>query len=184
MNEKGAKRRSSGWGNVLGDEGSAYYIGRRALAAACRAYDGRGPETALVNGLMEHLALDQFTDIVKKIYDEGQSPQEIASLAPLVSRLAEDADEVATAILEDAAEELALAVNTVIKGLDMQDEEFQVAASGSVFRAGKVMMLPFEKCVKSKAPRAEIVSPRFEPAMGAVFLALQEAGVELKEILG
>jgi N-acetylglucosamine kinase len=179
MNSSGETKRAGGWGNVLADEGSAYYIGRRALAAACRAYDGRGSETALVSVLMEHFGLDQFTDIVRKIYGEEASPQKMASLAPLVSQSAEAGDRVAAEILRDAAEELALAASAVIKGLNMEDEEFQVAASGSVFMAGELLLTPFAESVKSIAPGAKVTAPRFEPAMGAVFLALKAAGVDL-----
>jgi N-acetylglucosamine kinase-like BadF-type ATPase len=179
MNSSGETRRAGGWGNVLADEGSAYYIGRRALAAACRAYDGRGQETALVSKLMEHFGLDNFTDIVRKIYREEASPQKIASLAPLVSQSAEAGDRIAAEILKDAAEELALAARAVIKGLNMEDEEFQVAASGSVFKAGELLLTPFAEFLKSTAPRAEVIPPRFEPAMGAVFLALQAAEADL-----
>ena len=82
-------------------------------------------------------------------------------------------DEVAAAILRDAAEELALAVSAVAEGLNMADETFQVAVSGSVFKAGDPLLIPFSEYVKSTARNAEIVSPRFEPAMGAVFLALR-----------
>jgi N-acetylglucosamine kinase-like BadF-type ATPase len=39
--------RSGGWGHMIGDEGSGYWIGRQALAAAVREVDGRGPRTAL-----------------------------------------------------------------------------------------------------------------------------------------
>lgn len=176
MNRSGETARAGGWGNILADEGSAYYIGRRALIAACRAYDGRGQKTALINGLMEYLALEHFTDIVKQIYDKETSPQKIASLAPLVSQLAEAGDEVAMEILKDASEELALAANAVIEALGMEDSEFQVATSGSVFKAGELLLTPFGESVKSIAPRAEIIPPRFEPVMGAVFLALQKAG--------
>ena len=183
MSNKGETRRAGGWGNVLADEGSAYYMGRRALAAACRAYDGRGHGTALVSKLTEHFGLDHFTDIVRKIYREEASPQKIASLAPLVSQLAEAGDRVAAEILKDAAEELALAACAVIKGLKMEDEEFQVAASGSVFKAGELLLTPFAESVKSTAPHAEVIPPRFEPAMGAVFLALQAAGVDLGGII-
>lgn len=105
MNSSGEKRRAGGWGNILGDEGSAYYIARRALASACRAYDGREPETALMAKLMKHLGLDDFTDIVKRIYREETSTKEIASLAPLVSQSAKDGDETAVMILHDAAQE-------------------------------------------------------------------------------
>ena len=178
MNSSGEKKRAGGWGNILGDEGSAYYIGRRALAAGCRDYDGRGPKTALASKLMAHLGLDEFTDIVKKIYDEETSPKEIASLAPLVSHGAKEGDAVAAAILEDAAKELALAVSAAAKGLNMENETFQVAVSGSVFKAGEPLLTPFSAHVKAALPYADVILPRFEPAMGAVFLALQKIGID------
>ena len=184
MNRSGETERAGGWGNILADEGSAYYIGRRALIAACRAYDGRGQKTALVDGLVDHLALEHFTDIVKRIYDKETSPQKIASLAPLVSRLAKAGDEVATEILKDAGEELALAANAVIKAVDMAEEEFQVATSGSVFKAGELLLKPFAESVKSIAPCAKIIPPQFEPVMGAVFLALQKADVAIESMIG
>ncbi|MFC1716232.1 N-acetylglucosamine kinase, partial [Candidatus Poribacteria bacterium] len=161
------------WGSILGDEGSAYYIGRRALAAACRAYDGRGSATMLMNSLIEHLELNNFTDIVKEIYSKQSSPKAIASLAPLVSQAAKDGDAVATAILRNAAEELALTASAVIEGLSMQDEAFQVAVSGSVFKAGELLLTSFSEYLKPAAPYAQIIPPRFEPAVGAVFLARQ-----------
>jgi len=184
MNRSGETARAGGWGNILADEGSAYYMGRRALIAACRAYDGRGRKTALVDALMEHLSLKHFTDIVKRVYDKGMSPREIASLAPLIDRLAEAGDEVAIEILRDAAEELALAAKAVIKALGMENDEFQVATSGSVFKAGKLLLTPFSESVKSAARRAEIIPPRFDPVMGAALLALLEAGAAIKDVIG
>lgn len=173
INRSGEERRANGWGNVLGDQGSAYYMGRRALMAACKAYDGRGPETILIERLMEHFDLNEFTDIVGEIYGKQTSSKDIASLAPLASQAAKDGDEVAAMILENAAEELALAATAVIKGLNMQNEVFQVAISGSVFNVGEPLLTPFSEYLKSTAPNVEVIDPRFEPAMGAVFLALQ-----------
>ena len=46
-NEQGQAARGGGWGYILGDEGSGYWIGRRALAAVVRHADGRGPATTL-----------------------------------------------------------------------------------------------------------------------------------------
>jgi len=120
------------------------------------------------------MKLDHFTDIVREIYDNDTSPQRIAFLAPLVSQSAQAGDDVATSILRDAAQELALTANAVIKKLHMEDDEFEVAASGSVFKAGELILSPFAEFVKSTAPGAEIISPRFDPAMGAALLALQE----------
>ena len=46
-NERDEAARSGGWGYVLGDEGSGYWIGRAAIRAVLREADRRGPETAL-----------------------------------------------------------------------------------------------------------------------------------------
>ena len=49
--------RSGGWGYVLGDEGSGYWIGRAALRAVLREADHRGPATVLTPMLLEHFGV-------------------------------------------------------------------------------------------------------------------------------
>ena len=56
-NGRGEAARAGGWGYLLGDEGSGYWIGRRALTAATRHADGRGPATALTAFAMEHFGV-------------------------------------------------------------------------------------------------------------------------------
>src|SRR3990170_4420420 len=53
-NAAGEAARSGGWGHVLGDEGSGYWIGRAALRAVLRAADRRGPPTVLTRMLLKH----------------------------------------------------------------------------------------------------------------------------------
>jgi len=178
MNRFGERQRAGGWGNILGDEGSAYYIGRRALAAACKAYDHRGPQTALLDKLLWELKLAYFTDIVKKIYTEMSSPQAIASIAPWVSELAESGDSISIGILKDAAKELAIMAKAVITRLNMENEEFKVAISGSVFKAGSLILSPFTESIKSIAPKSEIIKPKYDAAMGAVLMAIHSMKAE------
>lgn len=181
INPSGEEKRSNGWGNILGDEGSAYYIGRSALNASCKAYDGRGSSTTLLNSIIEFWKLEDFNSIVKRVYNAPNSIQDIASIAPLVSKAAEAGDKVAIEILKDSAKELALSAISVIKGLKMENEEFPVAVSGSVFNAGDIILSPFKKNIISAYPLADIIKPYFSPVIGAVLLALQEAGVCINE---
>ena len=181
INGSGKQRRSSGWGSVLGDEGSAYYIGHKALISACKAYDGRGPKTAILDGIIRLLELDDFTDIVKKIY--AASPKDIAVIAPLISQLAYAGDDVAIRIMKDAGFELALSAVSVIKGLGMENEKVQVTTSGSAFNAGEILMTPFSESVKSAVPLAEIINPKFKPVTGALLLAFRELGVKFTDKL-
>src|SRR5688500_3296505 len=53
-NAAGEAARSGGWGYVLGDEGSGYWIGRAALRAVLREADKRGAQTALTPLLLQH----------------------------------------------------------------------------------------------------------------------------------
>ena len=47
INAEGREARASGWGYLLGDEGSGYDIAIKGLQAVARAADGRGDPTAL-----------------------------------------------------------------------------------------------------------------------------------------
>ena len=46
-NSQGDIIRSGGWGYLLGDEGGGYYIGKRAIIASLKDFDGRGEKTSL-----------------------------------------------------------------------------------------------------------------------------------------
>src|SRR6478672_8974858 len=63
-NARGEAARSGGWGYVLGDEGSGYWIGRAALRAVLRQSDRRGPKTALSDLLLEHFGVDQAQSLI------------------------------------------------------------------------------------------------------------------------
>src|SRR6059058_753277 len=61
--------RAGGWGHIIGDEGSGYWIGREALAAVMRAVDGRGPATALSGMVLEHFGIDDVSQLPRIVYD-------------------------------------------------------------------------------------------------------------------
>ncbi len=64
----GARVKIGGWGPVYGDEGSAFRIAQSALTAAARAYDGRGPRTALLPAITQVLGLREFKETVARIW--------------------------------------------------------------------------------------------------------------------
>jgi N-acetylglucosamine kinase-like BadF-type ATPase len=109
-----------GWGHLLGDEGSAYDIGRRAAQAAARAADGRGPSTALLQLVLERWGLTTPRQMIEHIY-LTQEKAPIASLAPGVLQMAKRGDHVARAIRRHACEELAQAAITVIDTLNLAE---------------------------------------------------------------
>jgi N-acetylglucosamine kinase-like BadF-type ATPase len=96
--------RIGGWGYLLDSGGSGYDIGRDALEAALRHFDGRGEATILSALLEEHLGGAVNTRITD-IYREGKPY--IAACAPLVFHAARQGDPVAEAILNRNARKLA-----------------------------------------------------------------------------
>lgn len=183
INESGDRQRAGGWGSILGDEGSGYYIGQKALVCACRAHDGRGEKTILVQKLVEQLNLSCLTDLVKRVYVDEMKRREIASLASLVFDAAREGDGVARDILKDAGKELGIAANAVITKLKMRDKKVQVATAGGIFEAGELIVSPFRRTIQEIAPNVQIVHPKFQPVIGAVFIALRETGIELNSRL-
>jgi len=86
VNRHGVAARAGGWGSSLGDEGSGYWIGRRALAAVARDADARGPQTALTPMVLAHFGLERPEQLVAQIYDTATGRRSIASLGATVER--------------------------------------------------------------------------------------------------
>jgi len=171
VDASGRERRAGGWGYVLGDEGSAYDIARRGLIAALRARDGRGPATVLVERFTARLGLAELEDVLSLVHNWGVPG--MAALAPLVVAVAGEGDTVARRILANAGEELALAAQAVIAGLDWAGQPFPVVLSGGVFQpGGTVVQMVRERLIASTA-QAQVILREREPAWGAALLALQ-----------
>ncbi len=176
VNAHGQTRRASGWGHLLGDEGSGYDTGLRALRAVLRAHDGRGPATALTAQVLTAWNLSRPEDLVGMVYHPDFPRRRIASLLPLVDEAAGAGDAVARQILADAGGELGQAACAVIRGLGMEQEAFEVVLAGGAFQTRHLLRDAVDATVHALAPRAVLVAPRHEPAMGAALLALAAAG--------
>ena len=98
--------RAGGWGYLLGDEGGGYWIGRAALSAVVRAFDGRGPATRLTELVLAEMHLATPSDLIHAIYDRGLQRPLLAGLAAVVQEAMLAGDAVASDILARAAEEL------------------------------------------------------------------------------
>src|SRR5438132_14014920 len=68
-NAAGEAARAGGWGHMIGDEGSGYWIGREALAAVMRAADGRGPATQLAEDVLAHFNIADTSRLPRIVYD-------------------------------------------------------------------------------------------------------------------
>ena len=168
--------RAGGWGYLLGDEGSGFWIGRRALSAIVRAADGRGPATALTGLVMAQLELVRPSDLIHQTYYRDLRRGAIAGLAPLVERARAGGDPVAADILSQAGRELTAAASSVVARLDMRGDVFPTLLAGGIFKAVPWLAGELIGLLSEVAPRSDVRLLEVEPAAGAVRLALAEAG--------
>ena len=167
--------RAGGWGYLLGDEGGGFWIGRAALAAVVRQFDGRGPGTVLTELVLAQMRLANPTELIQAVYGGGVHRYAIASIAPLVQRAADAGDAVAAALVDRAAGELAGAASSVITRLGMRGDAFPTVLAGGVFRGLPSLIDKVAGHVAEIAPRSDVRRLETEPALGAVTLALSAA---------
>lgn len=182
----GNRARAGGYGPILGDEGSGYDIGRRALISVLRAEDGRSPATALSDKVRQRFMLEKMTDLINLVYGNPAPLQrpEIAGLTPMVVETAREGDGVAKEILRVAGRELGLVATAVLQRLKWEaDKPVLIAGSGGVFAAGNILALPMQQVIRSVCPGAQIIQPKHTPAFGAVVLALRSLGIHLEETM-
>lgn len=172
---------AGGYGYLLGDQGSAFDIGLRAIDAATKADDLRGPKTELLRVVLEHFGLDRVRDITQVVYQAGFPRERISQLTPAVVRTAEAGDAVAVEILAGAAADAAGTAVGVLRQLFDPGEEVAVYLTGGVFQAGPLVRQPFDKALKAAWPPARATEPRFPPVVGALIVAARSVGIEVSE---
>lgn len=170
MDRAGRSSRSGGLGAILADEGSAYWLGSRALVAAVRAADGRGPATALGDLVLGALDIVSVSELVALVYPAPGLPRHrVAALAPLVEQAAAAGDKVANELLDAAARELALSGRAVVGRLSLSPP-YPVVLAGGTFKACPSLVARVSRALDIAGAEIRLLSG--EPALGAVALAL------------
>jgi N-acetylglucosamine kinase-like BadF-type ATPase len=167
--------RAGGWGYLLGDEGGGFWIGRAALAAVVRQYDGRGPATRLTDLVLAEMHLSTPSELIHAIYDRGLQRPLVAGLANVVQQAMLAGDAVASHILARAGEELVSAAASVVTRLGMRGDVFPTILAGGIFKAIPALFADVSERMAEVAPRSEVRPLEVEPAQGAVTLALAAA---------
>jgi N-acetylglucosamine kinase-like BadF-type ATPase len=168
---------SNGFGYWLGDEGSAFWIGMRAIDLACRASDRRDEPTALEGIVLEHFGLAEMRRLPRIVYRAGFERERIAFLAPKVAEAAQQGDAAARSIYQQAARELALTAAGVLRQLYEPGAPGVVYPTGGVFSEVELVRRPFEERLAELWPAAEVRSPRFPPVVGGLIVAARLIGV-------
>ncbi len=163
----GKTMRSGGWGHLIGDDGSAYGLGRDALIAVTKCIDGYGEPTALCSMISDELGLCDQTSIISYVYSNDK--RAVANLSPLVERACSLKDPVALKMVEDNAEALVENVISVSRGLGL--DGCRLALIGGLFEHGTNFRRCFLNELERRKANLQVTSPLHNAAEGALLEA-------------
>ncbi len=171
-NEHGTVARAGGWGPMISDEGSGYWIGRRAVTAAMRAFDS-GENTALLSKIMEGWRVATRDALVS--IANTTPPPDFSALVPQVLDCAEEGDALAKEVLASAGTELAQLAKIVIRRLWFTRGRPKVAVCGGVFTNSMIVRQIFFNSLRAEWPEIQINPEPVDPILGAISRAIKEA---------
>ena len=158
--------RAGGFGDVFGDEGSAFWIGREALRMVSRHLDGRSRAAGFAAGILAGLGIagDQLI-----AWTYGQPRVAVAGVAVLVARLAEEGNRDAVALLGRAARELGDLTRAAMRAAGLA-RGARWSYAGGVLGNRAVRGLLEARLGVAPTP------PILPPVGGAVLVAARDAG--------
>jgi N-acetylglucosamine kinase-like BadF-type ATPase len=168
---KGVVAHCGGWGWLVDDIGSGFFLGREALRAAVFAADKREPATVLLAFILDHYQVSHPDDLLAKIYDNEFSPARVAALAPFVISAARTDDLVALAIIKRGCAGLSAQL------LWLQAPE--VLCSGGLARSGYPYQDSLDAALRLAIPGVRLSEPTLPPVAGAAIRALELAGLPI-----
>ncbi len=177
---RGVRVRTGGWGYPFGDEGSAYAVARDALAHAM-AEDDRGARSPLGDAALAFFDRPDLRSLATAAVQGRMTRAEIAAFAQVVHDAARLGSAEAAAIVDRAADALALLAATTVARLS-HDGRVAVALAGGAFRSEPFFARVRERLMQ-RSPNAVAVRPRYEPAIGAALLAFADAGAAVPDAI-
>ncbi|HHY99171.1 MAG TPA: hypothetical protein GX509_10580 [Firmicutes bacterium] len=176
QNQEGRSAQAGGWGPLMGDEGSGYDLGRRALQAVALAADGRGPATLLTKLVTAHFKVDSPSGLIGAVYHPLLTSKDVAAIAKYVFEAASSGDTVAGEIIKECSKALVLGIKTVASSLGMEGD-IRVSYAGGIFQHNPSYISALSDGLKSELPSAHLVPPTYEPVIGAVLIGLKDIGI-------
>ncbi|MBL1134059.1 MAG: hypothetical protein D8M56_01985 [Chloroflexi bacterium] len=165
VNPAGQAAAVGGWGYLLGDEGSGYWLGMSALRAISQASERRAAKTTLTESVLHELNLEKPRDLIRWLYAQPRNA-EIAQLAPLIIQQADAGDAVANCLVGEAIQHLAGHVTALRDILNFPDAP--IAFAGGLLTHPNALSSGLGRHLQLPA----IPVPLYPPVIGAVLLAL------------
>lgn len=168
--------RCGGWGWLLDDIGSGFWIGREAVRAVVLAADRRAPPTAMRDMVLAHFGTSEPDALLSAVYATTRDPVDLAALAPIVCAAALAGDAPADAILSMGAHGIAELVRHVAEGLSWSGA-IPLILVGGTGCSGAPYTPMLHAALRAAVPALDIRDPLLPPVAGAALRALEIGGV-------
>jgi N-acetylglucosamine kinase-like BadF-type ATPase len=165
--------RVTGFGILMGENAGGTELVYRTMQTIGYSWAKRLPPTALSDAFVKHYHAKNLEDLIEG-YTTGRY-NIAAEAAPIVFQVAAQGDKIAQNLVQWAGTELGEMANAVIRQLDFQEIEFEVALIGSMFKTGEALIAPMRSKIYEIAPKAKLIPVEVKPVVGAVLLGM-EAG--------
>jgi len=181
-NEAGEITQLGGWGPLLDDVGSAYWIAVKCIRAAIAEFEETGPKTAITEALCDWHEVKNIQGLVPVIYHPEFTRDKFAILAARLDQKIGSADPVYQQICREAGEAVGDLTIQAVEKSGLETSPLPIFFSGGVLHFNRAVMSAFEKTVRAKF-KLMLSQPRLPTVLGSVILALREAGVEITDPL-
>jgi len=169
-NIAGLLKREGGFGPATSDEGSAFDIGRSAIAAA-REGNSSSESDQLTRQIFKHLGVKNWTELDLKSAANADSVY--PRVFPVVAAAADAGNAVAQSVLRSAAEKLAAISRRLAASLDLLQEPFPIGKTGGTIGRSRFFDRAIDHAVRGTLPNAIITPLQADPAEVAAWIALQ-----------
>ena len=168
---QGHTARVGGHGYLLGDEGSAYHVGQRAVIDALRHFERTGADTPMGKKILSDIGATAWADLQSRAY---AAPDEVfPRLFPTVLQAADAGDARAHSLLDDCAAALAELVGDLAVRLQLQSQNFLLAKTGGMLGRSAYFDERLDLYLRKAAPLAQFGALQLSPAEAAAHRALQ-----------
>jgi N-acetylmuramic acid 6-phosphate etherase len=170
----GRVEKAGGWGHILGDRGGGYDMCRHALRKVMLRYDLDGARTPLATAILGALNLNELPQLVD--WANQADKMQVARLAPVVLRAAQDGDVEMRTLVEHRARDLADFTQAVARRLGMETPEVRML--GGLLTKEPFYASLYRDFLSTRVPGARVEACTRSGAFGAAALAISAASVK------
>lgn len=166
----GMEKLAGGWGHILGDEGSGYWIAMQVFIKMTQEEDAGFNYSDLTKLILAKLGYRSVLELKKFIYSATKA--EIASFVPIIVQQAKAGDDFSKNILKQAGYHLAKTTLAVCKKLNF-DNNVTIAIKGSILTNIPFVQISFIEKIKQEKPEAQFILEDVSSTLGCYYLALK-----------